>query len=105
MKIKLLSPVLHDGHLIEPGETGDIDPEIAATLIASGAAVAMEIPQVAGTGGGNDAGNTAPKEPEPNAQHETGAAGTEAKTEHTPAADPKATEPETGKKAAKAEGK
>ena len=42
MKIKLLHTVLHDGHRVEAGEIGDIDPEIAAPLIASGAAVAVE---------------------------------------------------------------
>ena len=105
MKVKLLHAVLHDGHRAEAGQTGDIDPEIAERLIASGAAVAVEEPAPA-------AGNAAPKEPEPLVQPEAGqpaaaptapadakTAGNDTKEEPAPAADPKTAEAET--KAAK----
>lgn len=107
MKIKLLHAVLRDGHRVEAGQTGEIDPEIAAELIASGAAVAVEEPAPKPA-----AGNAAPKEPGPLLQPEAGqpaasptapadakTAGTEAKDEPAPAADPKSAEAET--KAAK----
>ena len=42
MKIKLLHAVLHDGNRVEAGQIGDIDPAIAESLIASGAAVEVE---------------------------------------------------------------
>jgi len=91
MEIKLLHAVLHNGHRVEAGEVGDIDPEVAASLIASGAAVAVE---------------EAAPEPQPrDGQLLDGPApqvgGIEAKTE--PAPEPKPVE--NDKKAAKAEGK
>lgn|GEM_PF-1811272 len=107
MKIKLLHAVLCDGHRVEAGQTGDIEEALAAELIASGAAVAVEEPQSA-----NTAGNAAPKEPEPLLQPEAGqpaasptasadvkSVGTETKTEPATAAEPKTAEAET--KAAK----
>ena len=88
MKIKLLHAVLRDGHRVEAGQTGEIDPEIAAELIAAGAAVAVEEPEPA-------AGNAAPKEPEPFIPPEANgnaspAALDETKGEPAPTSDPKA---------------
>lgn len=106
MRIKLLHPVLHDGHRIEAGQTGDVDPAIAEKLIASGAAVAVEEPEPAPV-----ASNAAPKEPEPLLQPEAGqpvttptplvdakTAGNETMDEPAPAAEP---EPVTETKPAK----
>ena len=98
MKIKLLHAVLRDGHRVEAGQTGEIDPEIAAELIASGAAVAVEEPAPAPA-----AGNAAPKEPESLLQPEAGqpaaapTAPVDAKDEPAPAADPKAAKGKEGK--------
>ena len=67
MKIKLLHPVLHDGHRVEAGQTGDVEEPTAQKLIASGAAVAVEEPEPL-----NETGNAALKEPEPVVQPEAG---------------------------------
>ncbi len=105
MKIKLLHPVLHDGHRAEAGQTSDIEETIAQRLIASGAAVAVEEPKPAPA-----AGNAASEEPGPLSQPEAGQsaasptapddakpAAAEAKADAAPLADPRTVEAESAK--------
>jgi hypothetical protein len=57
MKIKLLHAVLHDGHRVEAGETGDIDEATAMALIASGAAEEVVEPKTEPKPAGGEADN------------------------------------------------
>lgn len=112
MQIKLLHAVLHDGHRVEAGQTGDIDPDIAMSLIASGAAVAVEEPEASPKVDPKPAPALLPEAGQEDAGDKDATEVKEAKPESTPATDPKTADPnsgkaesETGKKAAKAEGK
>lgn len=101
MKIRLLHAVLHDGHRVEAGQTGNIEETLAEKLIASGAAVAVEDPPAASASDGS----AMLKEPVPLIQPDTGqpaansAAAVDDKTTGTKAveADPKPAKAKEGK--------